>query len=65
MLEEEQQEGAQPGDAAETKVDGEAGGDKKVSTSGNRESRRETWRAAKGWKPRKGSKNGGKPKRRR
>jgi hypothetical protein len=41
-------------------------GEKKISTSGTRGSRRETWRKAKGWKPKSGgSKNGGKPKRRR
>lgn len=45
----------------------------KVSTSGTRESRRETWRKAKGWKPKVGkgtshegrSKNNGRVKRRR
>lgn len=45
----------------------------KISTSGTRESRRETWRKAKGWKPKNGkganhmghSKNNGRVKRRR
>ncbi|KAE8210561.1 hypothetical protein CF327_g5576 [Tilletia walkeri] len=37
----------------------------KVSTSGTRGSRRETWREARGWKARVGSKNNGKTKRRR
>lgn len=38
---------------------------KKVGTHGTRESRRETWRKARGWKPKVGSKNGGRTKRRR
>ncbi|KAL9940196.1 hypothetical protein V8E36_000901 [Tilletia maclaganii] len=37
----------------------------KISTSGTRGSRRETWRAQRGWKARVGSKNNGKTKRRR
>jgi hypothetical protein len=37
---------------------------KKISTSGPRNSRRETWRKARGWKPKKGTKNGGRPSRR-
>jgi hypothetical protein len=40
-------------------------GAKKISTSGPRWSRRETWRKARGIKPKEGSKNGGRPKRRR
>ncbi|CAO1630291.1 unnamed protein product [Sympodiomycopsis kandeliae] len=51
-------------DDVKAKVD-ENGEPTKVSTSGTRESRRETWRKAKGWKPKIGSKNGGRPKRRR
>ncbi|KAK0551671.1 hypothetical protein OC846_002892 [Tilletia horrida] len=42
----------------------EGGEPTKISTSGSRGSRRETWRAARGWKPRVGSKNGGRTKRR-
>ncbi|PWN30731.1 hypothetical protein BDZ90DRAFT_22297 [Jaminaea rosea] len=48
---------------AETKEDGAE--PKKISTSGTRESRRETWRKAKGWKPKQGTKNNGRTKRRR
>ncbi|PWN98230.1 hypothetical protein FA09DRAFT_329845 [Tilletiopsis washingtonensis] len=64
------------GDAGDADVADEADADAepvKVSTSGTRESRRETWRKAKGWKPKVGkgtshegrSKNNGRVKRRR
>ncbi|PWN47795.1 hypothetical protein IE53DRAFT_348631 [Violaceomyces palustris] len=49
-------------------IDGEESKVKKISTSAPRDSRRETWRKAKGWKVHPGigrSKNNGKAKRRR
>ncbi|CAO1619499.1 unnamed protein product [Parajaminaea phylloscopi] len=54
----------EPATAAGGADNDEAQPAQKISTSGTRESRRETWRKAKGWKPKQGSKNGGRPKRR-